>query len=370
MSTDAVIIGGGVIGLSIARELAGRGLSVVVLDGGPASGRASPAAAGMLAPRMEATILGSQVNLGVASAAAYGSWIAAIEEETGDGLDYRTIGLVSPFRAHEAAQAAAARDLEKVELLTEAEVYERIRDLGPGYAGALWYPDDHVIDPRLLLDGLRRCVTLRGVAVEADEAARAVRYGKDGVEGVERTSGRFLPAAVVVNAAGTWAGRIPGGGLDESALVPVRGQMLRLDPGHHVLPHGVHGTGCYVLPRRGGEWVAGATVERVGFECEVTAGGLAEILEGLFALFPAARKMPVRETWAGLRPGTPDGLPYLGPVKDIPGLFVAAGHFRNGILLAPITAEIVADCVTTGEPRFDLTPFAPQRAAGYNARQH
>ena len=311
---DAIVIGAGLIGLAVARELNGGGLRVLLVEQGEAGREASWAGAGMLAA--EQIPQPSPLRLlALASARMYAEYCAQLRAETGQDVEYRQIGTL-------------AAD------------------------GTVW--PDHCVDNRRLVAALRTATERRGITLLEHTAVSAVSPAGGGwcVRGGERE----WVGRQVVNAAGAWAGQIAGAALP---VRPRKGQILAVQGPAGLLPRVRMGEGVYLVPRGDGRIVIGATMEDVGFSKALDPRQLAALHARAVALAPAIAGLPVVEQWAGLRPGTPDDLPLLGAIA--PGLWAAAGHFRDGILLAPVTAKILAALLLGVPPDFDLKAFAPLR---------
>ncbi|TAM59637.1 glycine oxidase ThiO [bacterium] len=365
MEGDVVIIGAGLIGLALARELAQRGASVRVLDTGEPGHAASWAAAGMLAPSSEG-LDGSFYELCSASLERYPAFAAELHAQTGLDVHLRREGFVSPayddagleFIEARAAEARA-RGLH-ARMLTTAQTLQLEPALAPVRA-AVFFEHEASVDNRRLGRALRAAVECAGVRVDEGLPWVRVAATQRRVNGVETAQG-FISAPVVVNAAGAWAGGIEG--VPEHARVPVepvKGQMLALAMPANLVRHTIYARhGTYLVPRDDGRLLVGATGERVGFDTRVTAAGVQRLLERALRIAPGLKDLALVETWAGLRPGTPDSLPYLG-AGALEGYFLATGHLRNGVLLTPITAELVADAIEGRTPRISLAPYAPER---------
>jgi glycine oxidase len=365
---DVVVVGGGVIGLALAWRARLRGLTVLVLDRAGIGERcASSVAAGMLAPVSEAEYgeAGKRVlELGVRSAALWPDFAAELERASGVEVGLRSSGTLVVAR-----DADEARELERqlafrqgLGLRATRLAPSAVRELEPALAPtvrlALHAPEDHSVDPRRVLDALRRACLATGVELREHTPVAGVELaGPDGpLAAVVLGDGERLRAARVVLAAGAWTGELRG--LPAHARVavrPLKGQILRLrDPdGPGLLGHVLRFAGGYVVPRGDGRYVLGATMEERGFESQPTAGGVYELLRHARELLPGILELQIEELSVGFRPATPDNAPVIGPAA-VEGVLWATGHHRNGILLAPLTAELVADAL--------LAPAAGGRA--------
>jgi len=355
--SDVLIAGAGIIGCSLALRLTEEKLSVLVLERGQPGEEASWAAAGMLAPTSEHAQAPAETELAAASAALYPSWIAKLEERIKEPLGYRSEGtLVAAFSAEEAAPLAALPG----EALTAEEARRREPALNKKLVAARFLPGDRQVDNRRLLQAL--LVAAVGAGVEFRAGAPAAEWWiKSGqVRGARTAAGEELEAAAVVNALGCWAGTVPPLGARFAPVRPVRGQMLALAAPPDFLRHVVRSPRGYLVPRASGRLLVGSTMEDAGYDKSVTPAGLRGLVAAAAEIAPGVAPLPFAEAWAGLRPDTPDHLPILG-ATDIKNYFVATGHFRNGILLAPLTAELVADAVLGRQPRLALAPFSPLR---------
>jgi glycine oxidase len=361
-AADIVVVGGGAVGAACARALALAGRRVLVIEPGGDMGQAWRAAGGMLAPQIEAGANDPALELGLAGRDGYLSLAASLQQHT--GID---IGLWHEGIARIAFDPTDAADLQtKVawqqqqgyacEWLDGPELRRRWPWLGPA-VGALWAPREGALDPRELVRALLADAQRMGASLITDRVLE-LEERAGGVEGVRGEAG-YYPAAHVVIAAGAWSGQIKG--LPRKVPVqPVRGQMAAVPWPRDVARAIVYHKDSYLLAR-GNEAILGSTMEYVGFHPDVTAEGLARILAATLALCPGIVRAKVRRSWAGLRPVTPDGLPVIGPEPDLAGLWYATGHGRNGILLAGITGELVAQLIGGTRPGLDLQPFSPQR---------
>ena len=349
-SPDVVVIGGGVIGLAIAWRASQRGLRVVVLERSSFGGGTSHVAAGMLAPGAEADPREARtLDANLASARLYPGFVEELEAAAGDSAGYMPCGTLLAARDGDEA-AALERELElrrALGLSVQRLLPSRARRLEPRLAPtvrlALEFPDDHAIDPRRLASALAAAATREGAVLRAGAAVAELRVQDSRLAGVVLSNGEVLQAREVVIAAGAWSEEI--GGLPVEARVPLRpikGQILRLrDPaGPGMLTRVLRTLGGYVVPRGDGRYVLGATVEERGFDTTTTAGAVFELLRDAIELLPGLSELTIDELQAGLRPATPDNLPAVGP-GALAGLHWAVGHYRHGILLAPLTAALV-----------------------------
>ena len=363
------IIGGGVCGLGIGWRLAQAGRAVTVFDRGRAGWGASWAAAGMLAPQVEAEPSEEPLlALALESRDMWADFAAEVEAASGEALDYRGDGTM--VVAHDRDDVERLRFRHdfliglglELEWLAGAEARRREPHLAPSVSAAVFSALDHHIDSRRLAPALRAAFLGAGGDLREDTAVLEVVHGGGRVAGV-RTADEMLGAETVIVAAGPWSRDI--GGLPEALRPPVRplkGQMLavqmpRVAP---LLRHVVWGPDIYLVPRSDGRLLIGATVEEMGFDASLTAGGMMDLLREAWETLPGIYDLPVVESWVGFRPASRDDAPILGPTA-MDGLVMATGHHRNGILLAPITARAVADFVLSGEVPAAIVPFALDR---------
>ncbi|MGH9186140.1 MAG: glycine oxidase ThiO [Acidimicrobiales bacterium] len=373
MTAEVVVVGGGVIGLAVAWRSALAGLPTTVLDDRPATG-ASHAAAGMLCPVTEAHY-GEEalLALNLASAERWPAFAAELEAAAGlapGAAGYRTEGTL-----------AVAFDEDDLRALEELHLYhldlgldtERLTSracraleprLTPRVRGGILVPTDRQVETRAVTAALLRAGERAGVRLVRRRATELVADGGRAT-GVRADDGTVLGASTaVVLAAGAWSGA-----LAPLPVRPVKGEILRLQGagGEPVLTHNLrgvrHGRSVYVVPRRDGRVIVGATVEEKGFDTTVTAGAVRALLDDAVELVPALADLDFVEAVAGLRPGTPDNAPLIG-ASSLDGLVVAAGHFRNGFLLTPVTADAVCELLTTGVAPEVIRPFSPQRFEG------
>lgn len=366
--SDAVVVGGGVIGCTVALDLAQAGLTVTLLEARRIGAGASRAAAGMLSPVGESPKPGPFLDLALTSLGLYPAFVERVRE--GGGVDPALLrsGGIEIATTDEALEGMRTR-LDWVHrydpgacLLGADELRDRVPEIGPGVLGGLHLPGDHQVDNRLLTPAVAAAARRAGVRIVEGAPVRGLLRSGDRCVGVQLQGGGRVPAGLVVLAAGWEGGGLEG--VPALPLEPVRGQMAALGP----LPGAdrpiLHAPGVYLVTRRSGRILVGATVERVGARPWVTPEGIQGLMDRAGRLLPGMGRMVPDEVWAGLRPATPDGLPVLGPDPEIPGLLHAGGHFRNGILLAPLTGRIVTALALSEPPPVDLTPLRPGRFPG------
>lgn len=346
-SWDVIVIGAGIIGLSLARELRKRGASVVVVERGEPGREASHAAGGMLANCGDEipSVLQPLAN---ASAEMYPEFVHELEDESGVHPDLRSHGtLLFPAPGKSSAEMKALHPAN-------------VRELDPALAAegrAAFLLKERSVCPRALTEATLKAARHRGVDVSSGTAVLSVDVDAGRVSGVttDKTSYR---AAKVVNCAGAWAGQVAPGALP---MRPVKGQMVCFAmPSRELLKHVVRAPEIYLIPRSDGRLLAGATMEDVGFDKRTVPEAIQGLCRAALAMLPALENARVLEDWAGLRPGTPDNLPILG-ATSMPGYFVATGHFRDGILLAPVTARVIGQVIEGRAPEWDLSAFTPAR---------
>ncbi len=361
---DAIVIGGGIVGLACARKLAACGRRVTIVERGRAGAEASAAAAGILAAQAECDPDSPLLPLALLARDHHAELACTLHEETGIDVDRSSHGLLFlAFGAAEeaaldrAAEAQRARGLP-VEILGQAEIQEAEPNLNPAARRALYFAADRRVDNVRLTRALAASAVAGGVSLLCGRPVTGLIVERERVAGV-RAGATELRAPVVVNAMGAWAGLLPGDPWP-AAVEPVRGQIVAFDTVPPLLRHVVYSHRGYLVPRSDGRLLAGSTAERAGFDKSVTAGGMHAVLSTALEIAPALADMRVAETWAGLRPGTPDGLPVLGP-GALRGLFHACGLYRNGILLGPLVGELVAGVVLGEAPRVDLSRFSFER---------
>lgn len=368
MGWDTVIVGGGVMGCGVALRLCQAGQRVRVVEKAVPGAEASSAAGGILGPQSECDGPGPMLELCLRSRALYPAFAEELREATAIDIEHQRCGAL-----HVAFDAAGLARLEKVlhwqtQLGLAAERVEggALSALEPALApralGGLHFPDEAQVDPRPLARALALAAQRAGAQLQPGTVEQILLQG-GAARGVQLSDGTRLEADAVVLAAGAWSGRVPGAGEAAQSVVPARGQMVQLQVAPGTVRRVLFSGGGYLIPRRDGRLLAGSTLEFVGFEKQVTAAGLRSILGLAVDAVPALAQAPVTATWAGFRPYTDAGLPLLGEGQT-KGLFYATGHHRNGILLAPITAALVASAVLGQTPLLDLGPFRPARSHG------
>jgi glycine oxidase len=338
-SSDIIIAGAGIIGVSLALELRERGAKVLVLDRGAPGQEASSAAAGMLAAGGFETPPALQ-PLALESARMYPEFVRKLEELSGIKTDFRRRGTIA-FGHHTAPPGSKQLSSDE---LREREPFLR------NHGQPAFFVQEDSVDPRLLMRAALAAAEKSGIEIRGNIEVKSISRGDNGVK-VLTGSGEFT-ATQAVDCRGAWSG---------APVRPRKGQMLYLQPARNdLLQHVVHAPQVYLVPRSTGKILVGATVEDVGFDKTVTSSTIQDLFNAAVRYLPELASAPIIESWAGLRPGTPDDLPILGPTNTS-GVFIASGHFRNGILLAPVTAKIMADVVTGKALAFDLSAFAATR---------
>jgi glycine oxidase len=381
---DAVIIGGGVIGCAIAWRLAQAGLRVVVLERSEVGAEASWAAGGMLAPLAEADDEDDFFHLAMASRAMYADFARELKEAGGVDIEYRTEGTLCLALTGEDEeeldrrwqwQHASGLNVKRL----NADCVRKLEPLiSENLRWALKFPDDHQVNNRQLMVALSNAARGAGAEIWTHaETKQLVIEGQSGekrVTGVKTSRGEFKSGCVII-AAGSWSSLLSfddGSTINYFQIEPIRGQMLAVEMPSPAVSHIIYSRRGYLVPRSGrgnlkGYLIAGSTTEMVGWDKRVTAGGIASIIEGAREMMPCVNGLAITETWAGLRPRAADDLPILGADPFVEGLVYATGHYRNGILLTPITAQAISELIVRGESRINIRPFNLARFAGRQA---
>jgi glycine oxidase len=362
---DVAIVGGGLIGVAAALELRARNLRVVLLDRQQPGREASWAAAGMLAPASDGPNSASLVLLARESLKLYPEFVAAIELASGRSTGFAREGTLEVFfgppgesarDSHVAERRAHGLSTDAIELKTAREMEP---SLGPEVTAAAWLWEECTVDPRLLIGAAISAAGAQGVEVRANCAVSGLVREGSRCAGVVTDEGKIAARFVLV-AAGCFSSGIPGEIGRYAPTRPVRGQMLSLRHPDLTIRRVLRSTAGYLVPRADGRILAGSTLEAVGFEKVVTPDGVEKITAAARRLVPALDTAEIVETWAGLRPGSADDLPILGPT-DVEGLLIATGHYRDGILLAPVTAKLVGAWVSGEATVVDTRMFSPMR---------
>jgi glycine oxidase len=362
---DVIVIGGGIIGCAIAREVARRGARVRLFEARSVAAGATQASAGILAPYIEGHDRGSLFDLTLRSLALYDDFVRDVAEDSGTTIEYRRCGSLEIPSDEAAAELLRrnARELADVglEWLTNDEARQLEPALPPTISGALLSPMHGYVAVPALTEALAWAALRHGAEIETARHIRSIGPEGDRIT-VTADDGSAWTAETVVVAAGSWTSQLA---REEGVATvrPVRGQLIRLTWSGKPLSHVIWGSECYVVPWQDGTLLVGATVEDVGFDERTTAAGVRDLLDAVCELIPEAWRATFVEARAGLRPATDDGLPVIGRSNRTPGIVYASGHYRNGILLAPLTAAIVADLVIDDRHDPALTLTSPGRIA-------
>ncbi len=366
-TADVAIIGGGVIGLAIARELAQRGVrDVLIVERSSLGAEASSAAAGMLAPQAEADSSDDFFRLCCQSRDMYPAFAQSLNDETGIDIELETSGTLylaftkedeSELERRYEWQTRAGLDVEKLSSDTAKLLEPCISD---DVRGALRFPLDTQVENRRLISALASANEALGVHVLTGVSVDSLNIKRNRVAGIATSRG-FIACERVVIAGGAWTSHILNEALPNPRIEPIRGQMVSFEATPQIVRHVIYSPRGYVVPRRDGRLLAGSTTERAGFDKRVTAAGVQSIVSSALEISPRIAALSLTSSWAGLRPRAADGLPVLGPCAEIAGVFYATGHYRNGILLTPITAELLAGAIVDEEISPPLQIFSPDR---------
>lgn len=368
-TADVVIIGGGVIGLAIARALGISGVrDVLLIERNSLGGESSSAAAGMLAPQAEANRAHEFFYLTCQSRDMYPGFAAALLDETGIDIELETTGtLYLAFTEQDADELEKRYQWQTraglpIETLSATAVRQLEPSIREDVRAALKFPFDTQVENRRLISALASANERLGVRMEIGTAVTALKIERNRVVGIETSRG-FIASQSVVIAGGAWSSLLSASdnALPNLRIKPVRGQMLCFEANPQIARHVIYTPRGYIVPRRDGRLLAGSTTEHAGFEKCVTAAGVHSILSAALEISPRIASLPLTDSWAGLRPRAADTLPVLGPCAEIAGVFYATGHYRNGILLAPITGELIARAIVDGVFPQALQIFSPDR---------
>lgn len=367
---DVAIVGGGVIGLSLAWSLAGQGRPVVVIEQGDFGRESSWAGAGMLPPGRLKGAATAEAQLRAYSAGLWDGWAAALQSETGVDSGYRRCGglhVAAPGETTKSVESPLFHEIR--EWVREGvEVHERrseaLREIEPALApavrdGYLLPAMAQIRNPRLVKALIAGCVK-RGVELVSGTPVIGFRRTGDRVTAVETSSGMISADRFCVTG-GAWSRQILAQTGVKVQIEPVRGQIVLLNAQPCLIRHVLECGPRYLVPRGDGRILVGATEERVGFDRRTTAGGIGGLIDFALSLVPALSSASIERTWAGLRPGSIDGLPYLGPVPGFDNLFVAAGHHRNGLQMSPGTAHLMRQLLNDERPEIALEPYSIRR---------
>jgi len=359
-----LVVGGGIIGCAIARELSGSGCKVTVLEKGCVGGEASSAAAGVLCAQLDAEAPSPLVSLGLESFRLFDGLVESLRTETGIDPHLETAGALTLDLTRE-DEAASLRLLKwqresgfPVERLSSEAIARMEPGLSESILGGALFPESGRVEPAVLTRALEVSARARGAQFREGCPVISLKSSGDRVTGVVLAGGETLPADFVVLAAGAWSSPL----VPEIRVevIPVRGQILVFQASRPRRRHVLVTPRVYLAFRRDGSVLVGSTTEKVGFKKAVTPAAMMKLIATALALDPTLQEARFAGCWSGLRPGTSDSLPLLGPVRA--GLILATGHYRNGILLAPVTAAVVADWVLRGKTSRPLDPFDPLRA--------
>jgi glycine oxidase len=361
---DVIVIGGGVIGLSIARELKKRGAGqICVLEKSNVGREASWAAAGILAPQVEADEDGDFFRLCYESNRSYRQFADELQDETGTNVELDQSGVVyAGFDDSERAEFDHRYKWQRsaglnVELLDRGGIKKLEPNISDKVVGGMYFPDDGQVENRKLVEALEKFAKLNGIKIDQGVEIDSVELENGAVSDV-RSRKHTYKARTVIVATGAWTSLIKfGEGILPVTVKPIRGQMVCYRPDELRLGRVVYSKRGYLVPRADGRLLAGATAEDVGFDRSTSDEGISGLIDAAVEIAPALKRLDIVDKWAGLRPYIPGGIPFIGPVPGVKGLFAAAGHFRNGILLAPITARMIADEMLGSREQFDTIRF-------------
>jgi glycine oxidase len=361
---DVIVIGAGIIGCAIGRELARRGASVTIFEARSVGGGATQASAGVLAPYIEAHDRGPLFTLAVRSLEMYDRFVSDVANESGVAIEYRrcgTLEVATDGGSADRLRLIAAADKDAGMRWLDGEALRREEHALPeSIEGALLVPQHGYVAAGALTEALAWAALRHGARLEATHRVTAIRADGPRIA-VATEDGTVWRANQVVIAAGSWSAQVRAGEDAAASVRPVRGQLLRLRWAGKLLSRVIWGPDCYVVPWENGTVLVGATVEDVGFDERATAAGVRDLLDAVCELLPDAWRAGFLEARVGLRPATADGLPIIGRSQNVPGLLYATGHYRNGVLLAPLTAQLLADLMMDGKADPILASVRPAR---------
>ena len=365
MRPDVIVVGGGLMGCSVAYRLAKNDVRVLVLEKSVPGAEASSAAAGILGPSVESFRDAFALQLGRRSRELHAELADELDELFGVDVGFRRCGVIKLAfdEADQLEVEAQATALEvngvRCEQWTREDLLQEEPSCNPEVIGALHVAEDAQVEPKKLLSAVALGAEREGAVFRTGLTVRHIVVDGDRARGVQ-VDGELLEADRVVVAAGSWTTLIPGIRLDADTIYPVRGQMLATQTRPPIFRRIVFGAGGYVVTRPDGRVLCGSTEERVGFARGITFGGMAEVIGRARRIAPALANATVQDHWSSFRPGTPDGLPLVGETH-VDRLLLASGHYRNGILLAPLTAELIAEAVADKPSSREAEVLSPRR---------
>lgn len=366
-TVEVAIIGGGVIGLAIARTLAQRGVrDVLIVERSSLGAEASSAAAGMLAPQAEADCADDFFKLCCQSRDLFPTFAESLKEETGIDIELETAGtLYLGFTEEDERELEQRYEWQsRAGLAIEEFSSDEARMIEPAISAAvrcaLRFPFDTQVENRKLISALAAANEALGVELLTGVSVDTVSVNQNRLLGIGTSQG-FISCAKVVLACGAWTTQVLSAQLPNPHIEPVRGQMVCFEATPQISHHVIYSRRGYIVPRRDGRLLAGSTTEHAGFDKRVTAAGIQSIVNAALEISPRIAGLPLTSSWSGLRPRAADGLPVLGPCAEIDGVFYATGHYRNGILLTPITAQLLAEAIIDEQLSPPLQTFSPDR---------
>ena len=365
--TEVLIIGGGVIGLSIAHELHKKGVKkITILERGEIGKEASFAAAGMLAPNAETEKIDDFFNFCNDSNLLYANFADELFDETGIDIELNKSGtLYLALTENDSAEIRKRFEWQKsanlsVEYLTAEETRKAEPFISPDVRESLFFPNDWQVENRKLLDALRKFADLNKIEIRENTEITNLLVENGKIIGAETAREKFFAGKVILTT-GAWTSLVKAENFTLPKVKPIRGQMISFQTAKRLFEKVIYSPRGYLVPRIDGRVLIGATVEDVGFDKEMTNAGIEFLRETAFEIAPGLANLEIHEKWSGLRPFSEDGLPVLGEFAGIENLFIATAHYRNGILLAPLTAKILAEKVAENKDSDYLKKFSPQR---------
>ena len=356
--TDVVIIGGGVIGLMTARELHKAGADVLVIERGPLGGESSWAGGGIISPLYPWRYSHAVNQLAAISKTIYPSLAQQLQDESGVDCELLTSGLfITDMDEQQQAQEWAKQWSVKLEIVTSrSQVHEIEPQTADTIDSGLWLPEIMQIRNPKIIKALKGSFESQGISFMENAPVTSLEIDHDKIVGVTSEAGSHSADKVII-ASGAWSA-----GLINSTqnvdIEPVKGQMIMFKGEAGLIRRMVLSSGHYIIPRKDGHVLAGSTLERTGFNKSVTEDALTELRQDAIAIIPALEQMPIERHWAGLRPGTEQGIPYICPHTEIEGLYIHAGHYRNGVVLGPASVKLMVELVLGKEPGIDPAPYA------------